>query len=64
MGELDTGSAVPCTGVRITPPDIFRHRITTWNGIQSDAVQLIRREPFEYEFRAPCHLHVRTRRAG
>src|SRR5713101_493961 len=63
MGELDTGWTDVCAGVRITPPDIFRHRITTWNGIRSDAIQLIRREPFEYEFRARCHLLIMSERA-
>jgi AraC family transcriptional regulator len=63
MGELDTGWTGVCAGVRISPPDIFRHQITTWNGIQSDAIQLIRREPFEYAFRAPCHLLIMSERA-
>src|ERR1700730_2725552 len=63
MAELDAGLAGGCTGVRITPPDIFRHQITTWNGIRSDSIQLIRREPFEYEFRAPCHLLIMSERA-
>jgi AraC family transcriptional regulator len=63
MEGLDTGSAHACTGVRITPPDIFRHRISVWNGIRSDAIQLIRREPFAYEFRSPCHLLIMSERA-
>lgn len=63
MKELDTHSASACTAVRITPPDLFRHQITTWNGIRSDAIQLIRLEPFEYEFRASCHLLIMSERA-
>jgi hypothetical protein len=64
MKELDTHSAGACTAVRITPPDIFRHQITTWNGIRSDAIQLIRLEPFEYvQGVLPLADHVRTRRA-
>src|ERR1700730_9940812 len=63
MKELDTHSASACTAVRITPPDIFRHQITTWNGIRSDPIQLIRLQPFEYEFRASCRLLIMSERA-
>ena len=63
MKDLDTHSASACTAVRITPPDLFRHQITTWNGIRSDAVQLIRLEPFAYEFKASCHLLIMSERA-
>ena len=34
--------------VRITPPDIARRHLTTLDGIQADAVEIIRREPYEY----------------
>jgi AraC family transcriptional regulator len=46
--------------VQIDPSDIARRHITRWNGIRMDAVQVLRREPFEYGFRAPHHLLIMT----
>ena len=65
MKELDTHSAGACTAVRITPPDIFRHQITTWNGIRSDAIQLIKLRAIRIRVQGvlPLADHVRTRRA-
>src|SRR6266542_1001042 len=39
------------------------NRIATWNGIQTDAVEVVRREPFQAGFRAPCHLLIMCERA-
>jgi len=44
--------------VRFTPSDIARRYLTRWNAIQTDAVEVLRREPFEYGFRAPRHLLI------
>jgi AraC family transcriptional regulator len=44
--------------VRITPPDIARRHVTTLDTIQVDAVEVIRREPYEYEFKASCHMLI------
>src|SRR5262245_51383264 len=49
--------------VQFAPPDIARRRFATWNGIQTDAVEVVRRAPFEYDFRAPRHLLVMCERA-
>jgi len=49
--------------VQFTPPDIARRRIAAWNGIQTDAVEVIRREPFQAGFKAPCHLLIMCERA-
>ena len=48
--------------VRITPPDIARRHLTTLDGIQADAVEVIRREPYEYGFKAPCHMLIMSER--
>ena len=48
--------------VRITPPDIARRYLTTVGGIQADAVEVIRREPYEYGFNAPCHMLIMSER--
>jgi AraC family transcriptional regulator len=61
MGELD--HCAVCNGVRISPSDIVRRRIVGWTGIKSDTIQLIRREQFEYRYKAPCHLLIMSERA-
>ena len=48
--------------VRFTPSDIARRHLATWNAIQTDAVEVLRREPFEYGFRAPRHLLIVSER--
>jgi AraC family transcriptional regulator len=59
MSELDTGTTgAPCPVVQIAPADIARRQVATWNGLQTEAVELTRREPFEYGFQARCHLLV------
>jgi AraC family transcriptional regulator len=49
--------------VQFAPPDIARRHIAAWNGIQTDAVQVVRREPFEYGVQARQHLLIMTERA-
>ena len=64
MSELVTDQAVTLSSVvQFAPPDIVRRRMTTWNGIQMDAVQAVRREPFEYGLQAHDHLLIMTERA-
>jgi AraC family transcriptional regulator len=57
--RTDSASSV----VQFAPPDIARRRIATWNGIQTDAVEVVRRAPFEYGFRASRHLLIMCERA-
>ena len=61
MGEPDIDAA--CIGVRISPSDIVRRQVTTWNGVKCDTIQLIRREQFAYQFNAACHLLIMSERA-
>ncbi len=64
MSELATGSAgVPSPVVEIAAPDIARRQISSWSGIRADAVQVVRREPFEYGFRSTEHLLIMSERA-
>lgn len=64
MVELDTGvDGVRPAIVRIAPSDIARRQIKTWTGIQAEAIELTRREPFEYGYRAPSHLLIMAERA-
>lgn len=44
--------------VEISPPDIACRRQTNWGAIQADAVTVIRRETFEYGFKAKRHLLI------
>jgi AraC family transcriptional regulator len=65
MSELVTGSAGKVAPVvQFSPSDIARRHITTWNGIRTDAVQVVRHEPFEYGVRPPHHLLIMTERAA
>jgi AraC family transcriptional regulator len=54
-----TSPAVPSpVTVKFDPPDIAKRRIASWNGIQADAVEAIRREPFACGVTSPYHLLV------
>ena len=65
MSELAIGSAgMVAPVVQIAPSDIARRHIATWNGIKTDAVQVVRHEPFEYGIRTPHHLLIMTERAA
>jgi AraC-like DNA-binding protein len=65
MSELVTPSAgVLSPVVQFSPPDIARRQITTWTGTRTDAVQVVRDEPFEYGLRAPHHLLIMNERAA
>jgi AraC family transcriptional regulator len=65
MSELATGSAgMVAPIVQIAPSDIARRDIASWNGVQADAVQVVRQEPFEYGIRTPRHLLIMTERAA
>jgi AraC family transcriptional regulator len=59
MSQLATSATgAPCPVVQFTPPDIARRQIIAWSGFQTEAVELTRREPFEYGFKARCHLLI------
>jgi AraC family transcriptional regulator len=64
MSELtaDRTDSLPSI-VRFAPPDIARRRLATWNGIQTDSVEVVRREPFQADFEAPSHLLIMCERA-
>jgi AraC family transcriptional regulator len=63
MSELVPPATVT-PAVQIAPSDIARRHVTTWNGVQADAVQVVRQEPFEYGVRAPHHMLIMTERAA
>jgi AraC-like DNA-binding protein len=49
--------------VQFAPSNIARRHIATWNGIRTDTVEVVRREPFQAGFKAPCHLLIMCERA-
>src|ERR1700730_2185334 len=44
--------------VDFSPPEIVRRHSAVWSGLHVETVQLMRHKPFEYRFRAPCHLLI------
>jgi AraC family transcriptional regulator len=58
FGIPTTGAPAPL--VNIAPPSIARHQTATWNGIEAEIVQVIRYEPFDYEFKSSRHLLTAT----
>ena len=65
MSELQsrsTGDVAP--KVQISPPDIARRRGADWGGIRAEAIEVTRREPFDYEFHGPEHLLIMSERAA
>jgi AraC family transcriptional regulator len=44
--------------VDISPPEIVERRSAAWSGLQVETVRVLRHTPFEYGFRAPCHLLI------
>jgi AraC family transcriptional regulator len=60
-GTPTTGAPAPI--VNIAPPSIARHQAATWDGIEAEIVQVIRHEPFDYEFKSSRHLLTSTERA-
>jgi AraC family transcriptional regulator len=44
--------------VDISPPEIVKRHSKAWSGLYVETVQVTRHTPFEYGFRAPCHLLI------
>ena len=44
--------------VDYAPSEIVRRHSAAWPGLHVETVQVMRHEPFEYGFRAPCHLLI------
>src|ERR1700730_18298743 len=44
--------------VDISPPEIVRRHSAAWSGLHVETVQVMQHTPFEYAFRAPCHLLI------
>src|SRR3982075_4489156 len=44
--------------VDFSPSEIVRRHSAAWLGLHVETVQVMRHTPFEYGFRAPCHLLI------
>jgi hypothetical protein len=44
--------------VDISPPEIVKRRSAAWSGLRVETVRVLQHTPFEYGFRAPCHLLI------
>jgi AraC family transcriptional regulator len=44
--------------VDYSPSEIVRRHSAAWSGLHVETVQVMRHKPFEYGFRAPCHLLI------
>lgn len=44
--------------VDISPPEIVRRHSAAWSGVHVETVQVMQHTPFDYGFRAPCHLLI------
>jgi AraC family transcriptional regulator len=44
--------------VDYSPSEIVRRHSAAWSGLEVETVQVVRHTPFEYGFRAPCHLLI------
>jgi AraC family transcriptional regulator len=65
-GALVPHAAAACDGcapVRFTPADIARRDVVHWTGVDAETIELVRREPYEYQLQGSCHLLVMAERA-
>src|SRR6202049_2535666 len=44
--------------VEISPAEIVQRHSAAWSGMHVETVQVMQHKPFEYGFRAPCHLLI------
>jgi AraC family transcriptional regulator len=49
--------------IAVTPPAIAQRQSADWGLVQSEQVETIRHEPFDYEFKGSRHLLIATERA-
>ena len=62
MTHLDVSTA-PVSHLAVAPPAVAEHQSADWGLVQAEQVDIIRHEPFSYEFKGPRHLLVASERA-
>ena len=48
--------------VNFDPPEIVRRHVFAWSGMHADTVQVVRNDPFEYNFHSDKHLLIASER--
>jgi AraC family transcriptional regulator len=56
-------STAPVSHLAVDPPAVVHHQSADWGLVQAEQVDIIRHEPFSYEFKGPRHLLVASERA-
>ena len=56
-------STAPVSNLVVAPPAVAQHQSADWGLVQAEQVDIIRHEPFSYEFKGPRHLLVASERA-
>ena len=49
--------------VAVAPPAIVQRQCGDWGLVQAEQVEIIRHEPFDYEFKGSQHLLIASERA-
>jgi AraC family transcriptional regulator len=57
-GAACSAPDVAAPGLAIRPGSVARRQSAAWRGIGGDVVRVVRHEPFDISFRAPCHLLI------
>src|SRR5215475_12399244 len=63
MGGLGTPAAGNFT-VAFAPPSVLRRQTAAWGAVQAESVDVLRHEPFDYQFRASRHLLIASERVN
>jgi hypothetical protein len=56
-------STAPVSHLAVAPPAVALRQSADWGLVQAEQVDIIRHEPFSYEFKGPRHLLVASERA-
>ena len=56
-------STAPVLHLAVAPPAVAQQQSADWGLVQVEQVDIIRHEPFSYEFKGPRHLLIASERA-
>jgi AraC family transcriptional regulator len=56
--SVPTSVAAISPRIDFTPAHIVRRQPANWLGLQAESVELTEAQPYEYDFKAPCHLLI------
>jgi AraC family transcriptional regulator len=64
MSDFESRKGTHGPVVSIMPPSIASRQTGAWHGVEAHNVQVLRHEPFDYEFKGSRHLVTATERAA